>query len=516
LACVDVPALPLQLLLRRHPEWNEHPAVVVAEDRPQAEILWVNERARRVRVLPGVRYAAALSLCRELRAGVVTSTEIQAGVQEIAGTLRDFTPDVEPYKSDPGTFWADLKGLERLFDSASAWARAVRSAIERLGFRVALALGFTRFGCYASAKDRLAGQGSADGGWTHIFRTPEHESQRMRSVQLERLVLEPRLRESLARLGVRTVGALIDLPAAGLLERYGPEAYRLHQLAAGKSWSPLAVQAAELPTAEKLTLEFAEGDLFRLLFLIKGALDTLLVELADRQEALVELKLELSLESGTRRKVRVKPAEPTLDGIQLLELVRLHLERELREENTRRRMEGFIAAGVEELELKVEGVRAPGEQLRLFVENPRRDLKSASRALARVRAELGSHAVARARLNDGHLPEATFLWEPLEDLQALKPAQQQLGAKTTLVRRIHTRRVALPPRPHHLRDDGWLIRGAEHGAVTRMTGPYIISGGWWARPVHREYHFAETVRGDLLWVYYDRRRRKWFLHGEVC
>jgi protein ImuB len=33
--------------------------------------------------------------------------------------------------------------------------------------------------------------------------------------------------------------------------------------------------------------------------------------------------------------------------------------------------------------------------------------------------------------------------------------------------------------------------------------------------VHREYHFAETHRGDCLWVYYDRARRRWFQHGAV-
>ena len=62
LACVDLPAFPLQLLLRRHPEWASYPAAVVAEDKPQGLILWVNERARQQGVLPGLRYAAALSL----------------------------------------------------------------------------------------------------------------------------------------------------------------------------------------------------------------------------------------------------------------------------------------------------------------------------------------------------------------------------------------------------------------------------------------------------------------------
>jgi protein ImuB len=48
-----------------------------------------------------------------------------------------------------------------------------------------------------------------------------------------------------------------------------------------------------------------------------------------------------------------------------------------------------------------------------------------------------------------------------------------------------------------------------------MTGPYVLSGGWWVRPVHREYYYARTERGDLLWVFYDRPRRRWFLQGGV-
>ena len=62
MACIDLPAFPLQLLLRRHPEWREHPAAVVDADKPQGVILWVNEHARSMRIRPGMRYAAGLSL----------------------------------------------------------------------------------------------------------------------------------------------------------------------------------------------------------------------------------------------------------------------------------------------------------------------------------------------------------------------------------------------------------------------------------------------------------------------
>ncbi|MGA0869663.1 MAG: hypothetical protein ACO3UM_12105, partial [Planctomycetota bacterium] len=61
LACVDLPAFPLQLLLTRERGFAGHPAVVVDRDEPQGKVLWVNERARRLRVLPGRRYAESLS-----------------------------------------------------------------------------------------------------------------------------------------------------------------------------------------------------------------------------------------------------------------------------------------------------------------------------------------------------------------------------------------------------------------------------------------------------------------------
>ena len=111
LACVDLPAFPLQLLLRRHPEWAAYPAAVVAEDKPQGLILWVNERARQHGVLPGLRYAAAFSLATDLRAGAVASTAIEKTIEELTHRLMCFTPEVEPSAEEPGVFWLNGMGL---------------------------------------------------------------------------------------------------------------------------------------------------------------------------------------------------------------------------------------------------------------------------------------------------------------------------------------------------------------------------------------------------------------------
>jgi protein ImuB len=165
---------------------------------------------------------------------------------------------------------------------------------------------------------------------------------------------------------------------------------------------------------------------------------------------------------------------------------------------------------VSEIVLVGHGVRVEAGQAELF-DVPRRDPRAAARALARVRAELGDEAVRRPVLREGHLPEASFEWLPAGEIRSARPREAAPG---TLVRRIWIPPLPLPGRERH-EPDGWMPRGLEQGPVVRVLGPYVVSGGWWQRRVHREYHFAETQRGELLWVFYDRPRRRWYLQGRV-
>jgi len=492
LACVSLPALPLQLLLRRHPEWAGRPAAVVAEDRPQGLILWVNEAARRAGVLPGLRYAAGCSLAADLRAGAVAPTEVAAAVATLTERLRRFTPEVEPSSEEPGVFWLGATGLGRLSTSLDEWARAIAADLDGAGFRATVVVGFTRFGTYAAARTR-------DG--TVIFQRPAQERAVARRVRLDRLRLDPEIRDALSKLGVTTVGTFLSLPPEGLFGRFGPDAYRLYRTAAGEQWTPLQPCSPDEPIHQALVLDHPETDATRLLFLVKRLLHPLLLALVARGEALGVLALRLLLDGRAWHEERVRPAAPTLDAAQILDLVRLRLEATA------------LPAGVVEIELTASGVPAAREQLRLFAERPRRDLDAANRALARIRATFGDRAVVRARLAEGHLPEASFVWEPLDQVPGakcrvpgLEPATRNPPPKTekrTLVRRIFAKPVPVPPL-RRARDGGWSV-----------SGPYVCSGGWWAQEVHREYYFAETRNGELLWLFYDRQRRQWFLHGKV-
>ena len=505
LACVDLAAFPLQLLLRRHPEWSAFPVAVVAEDKPQGVVLWVNEKARQQGVLPGLRYAAAFSLASALRAGEVAPAERKTAVSELVHRLMRFTPEVEPSAEEPGVFWLNGAGLQHLYASAQKWACAIYGDLSARGFAASLAVGFTRFGSYAVAKAKKD---------ITVFRDPAEERAAAEKVPLNRLNIEPKFRDALFKLGIKTVGGLLPLPPGGLRERFGKEAHRLYRMAAGDLWTPLEPRAPDEPAVEKRILDDAEDNTTRLLFLIKQLLHPLLATLAARHQALVALWLSLLIDHGNWLKEALRPAAPTLDAAQILDLLRLRLE------------SLQLAAGVVEIELSADTCAATSEQLRLFAEKPTRDLDAANRALARLRAEFGEESVVCAKLTDGHLPEARFAWEPVSRVKL--PENVLNGAKrlndlnglneTTpnkLVRRVFAKPQRLAGGPYHSHEDGWLLLGPKYGSIDKLTGPYVFAGGWWNREIQREYYYAETRRGDFLWLYYDRVRRRWFLQGAV-
>jgi protein ImuB len=488
LACVDLPALPLQILLQQHPDWVGHPAVVVAEDRPQAPITWVNERARANGILPGMRYAAGLSLSSELRAGVIGDEDVEDMVGQMVDRLWRFSPAVEPAEEEPGVFWLDASGLQRLYPSLEPWADEVRGELEELGFEATVTAGFSRFGSYALAR----------AGRSTVLTSRQQETALARRVPLARLGIEPGFRDALDRLGITTLDGLVALPAAGIRERFGDQAWRLHRMAAGDLWTPLQPLKHVEPLAGQLLLTEPVGDTMQLLFHVKGLLHPLLRELARRGEALTSLDLRLVLERGDDHSERIVPAAPTLDGAELLLLARLRFEAL------------DLPAGALEIHLVVDAVAASQAQQQLVGDRPARDLAEANRALAFLRAEFGAEAVVTVRLRDGHLPEASFAWEPRAAVTFPTPA----ATSPTLVRRLHTR-PATVHQPNGRDPRGWMLHRLGRDTITTWTGPHVIRGGWWARELHREYWYVTTRDHELLWLYHDRLRRRWAVQGII-
>ncbi|MDB5096385.1 MAG: Nucleotidyltransferase/DNA polymerase involved in repair-like protein [Cyanobacteria bacterium RYN_339] len=493
LACVDVPSFPLQVLLRDRPDWAGHPAAVVDEDKPQGLIRWVNDAARKGGIQSGMRYATALSLLPSLRAGTISDEEVQAGVAGLLDRLHGFSPDVEPCEGEPGVFWLDAGGLEHLFMSPETWARDLRDSLAEAGFVSAVVVGFKRFGTYAVAKV-LRGRKAV------VFESLERETEITRSVPLTMIGLPPAVRDTFTKLGVFRVADLLNLPAHGIAKRFGAEVHRIYRFAAGELELPLSPTPVVVPIEEHVELEYREDNTQRLVFTIKPLVDRLLARLGRQGVALTELRLELHQEDAAPRLERIRTAEPTLASVAVMELVRLRLEAT----PFPSAVLGVVASALT--------VPATAAQLDLFAQAPRRDLAAAARAFARLKAAFGADdVVVKAVAHDRHMPEGYFRWEPLDSLAVPQP---RLDAPATLVRRILARPVAL--RADDRRQlDGWMPLGLEPGPVDQLDGPYRLAGGWWRKDVQRDYYFLHLRRGMLIWVFYDRAQRGWFLQGEI-
>ena len=553
-ACVDVGELPLQLLLRRHPDWKRQPAAVVSEDKPLGTIVAVNRRARAAGVRVGMRYAAALSLVSDLHAGTISPDELAAGVRQIRERLLTVSPRVEwggAGWADPGVFWMEVAGLHRHYPSGAALADTIGRCLHAIGLVAAVVVGYTRLGTYLLAREAIA-QGSR-----RPLVVPDAAGERSATaaVPLDRLPLEPAVRDLLEKLGVVTVEHFLRLPYAELLRRFGAPVAELRRTASAPPQLPVQGRDPAAPLLQRRRLTYRANDAERLQRHCQVLLDRLLGHLRRGERAVTELQVQLLLEDGSRRCELVRPAVPTRRRRLLLDLLALRL----------RTLD--LTAGVEELALDALHTPLPAGQGELFRTSQRRDPAAAAAALASIRAEFGAAAVACAVLEQAHLPEARYRWQPVGELAPARPRPVTAPA-APLVRRVLARpqeiagtaapsRTTPPPRhcgpflissrwwctaPAHARAPacGRPLAGGAHAdaratavpakrvrdrggssatssTANSPTGAPSYRGGHCAgrAPADRAYYFVSSPDGTLEWVYYDRIARRWYRHGWV-
>lgn len=566
LACVDVPALPLQLLLRRHPDWRDAPAAVVSGDAARGPIVWVNREAVRQGVRPGMRPAAAAACCPDLRVGRVTDSETRAAVARLAERLYRWSPQVESAAEVRpslagfgaiGSFWLRASGLSTMFGSPSDWVGALRSDLEQIGFRSSAAVGFSRFGAFAAARALFGEQ---------VFGTPAEEKRAAGRAPLVRFGLPDTLLADLEKLGVRRLEDLLRLSGRGLGDRYGEAAHRLHRLASGEAEIRAArVFRPDPPVERRASFDPPESSHERLVFRAKRLLDEILAELTREGLAVLELSYELQREDGRIAAASVTPTGPSVDGLRLLSLLRLRIGTETCSGE---------ASGVTDLVLSARaglrvsepqnlfedppvhpGLREPVPEGRSGREAGRRNRKPAAEALASLRAEFGEDALVRIESRNAHLPGASFRFVPVGPAEALEtpPARSDLRSDLrsdarsdvqpdpspapsgsnhfparlksvrltpdpsegdlsegpeskpkpgALVRRIYDRPLPLPGSGAPEAARDWLRRALERGPVRGCAGPYRVSGGWWRRLSGR------PITRDYYFVRLER--------GEVC
>jgi len=477
----------LQILLRKKPHWNGVPVAVVDDEGPSGRITHLNALARKSRLNIGMRQPVARDLLPTLHTAIVSTEEISEVCRELTTSLQTFSPRVEAI-DHAGAFHLDPEGLRRIYGGHRNWAKSIHRYLQARHWRNSVAVGFHRHRALAIAMTH--------GGVT-VLHDADEERELSNKASLREFDLPGELCESLVALGIETLGDFLLVPAGELHSRFGSRASALHDSFAEDMQLPIQPHAFDEPVCISFQVDPPDEDQNRLLFAIKGALHSLLHQVRARGEAIQSLEISLHLERASLHQERIDPASPTLDLMSLLELIRIRLG------------ETRVQGAIEEVALLADTVNAHAEQVALPGHQHHYDINAAHRALARIRAAYGTHSVTKARVRAAHLPEASFQWEPIQDVRAgVRAAAPPL---TSMIRRVYARPKPLPPRKPREPEAGPSL--AKDQVIEHMYGPYRVSGGWWKRLVERDYYYAETDHGDLLWLFYDRPRKRWFLHG---
>lgn len=488
LACISLPRIDLQLLVREKPEWKQLPTAVVTEEKPLGRITAVNRAAKNSGVQPGMRYASALSVCPQLRAGVIMPEEIDALRAELIACLREFSPEVEPSGADAALFWVNAAGLHHIYPSIAKWAGTLQTAVERKGFVCSVAAGFTRFGTYAAAKSSRT---------VTIFQSESQEDAAAQRAPAGVLPLDHEVLLRFHQLAIYTIRDFIRFSPGALRRRFGREVEMLQLFARGEQNLPVQPAAEVQILQREIRLLYPEASVEALLHYICGLLAELVSQAWREQGLITELLIEFHPEEWPNRTTSsrvetVRPAQPTLSEQLLEKLIRL-------------RIEGIVLADpVVRLVLEAHCVDTTRDQGDLFRVALRRDPQKAHAAIAEVRAELGNDAVHVAELQNAHLPEEQFAWRRVEQLPVPRIAETR---RTQLVRRI----LHEPTHLSRLTEDMPVLDAAH----PHVKGPYILSGGWWRSAYRREYYYLEDDAGRILWLYYDEPQKQWMLQGVV-
>lgn len=145
------------------------------------------------------------------------------------------------------------------------------------------------------------------------------------------------------------------------------------------------------------------------------------------------------------------------------------------------------------------------------------DTEAFGRLLEKLSGRLGHTALSKIHVQDEYLPELAnqrVVWSPsirhIKEITKLQAAYANSSADGSCVNKIHDQPVWLLESPRTLtrgnqpiRDDLFVI----------VHGPERITSHWWSQPECRDYYIAREPDGRFIWVFYDRHKQTWYLHG---
>ena len=452
--------------------------VVLAVDGPHGPVIHATARGAEAM---GARIGQRVVDARAAAPDLIVAWGDPSGDAALLARLALWVRRWGPYAAADGAdgLVVDTTGADHLFGGEAAMLADMEGRLANAGLSSRLAVAPTRGAAWALAR-------------FGPVRAVCHDPAACASLPVAALRLSPDGARTLARLGLKTVAALSDVPRSALMRRFarGREAEPLVQL--DRLWGrlPEPVAPAGAPDPARAVIRLAEPvqdptphlpDLTR----------ALCAGLARRGEGARRLRLTLFRVDGEARWIDQRTARPTRDAGHMVRLFDGKLE-------------GIDPdMGFDALLLEAEAERLDAAQPDLAGEVDQTE--ALAQLIDRLAARL--RHVTRPVPRDSHVPErAQALVSALQDapVAALdRPPRPPLVLETPEELRVL---YAMP--------DGAPMRFRWRGQtldVARFAGPERIAPEWWADRAGtrvRDYWRVEDAQGRRFWIFREG------LHGD--
>lgn len=473
------------------------PVVLSREGTHGPVVYSINQAARTRGINIGDRVVDAQAIHTDLHVESADLDGDQALMQRLVHWARRWCPWT--VKDGPDGLYLDVTGATHLFEGDARMLRDIvqRFAIQGLTAKVAM------------APTPGAAQALARYGIPFQISRCRDVASALSPLPVKALRLTPETTRLLDRLGLKTIGALVTVPRAALMQRFSTipadqNPLMLMDRAFGASPDPLNAPADHVQFIARARLSEPVIDPVPHL---KGLVDELCQHLADAEQGARQLRLIIYRIDSECRTVQLTTAKASRDKAHLLRLFDGKLD--------------GIDPGFGFDLLTLEAVQVePVMRIQENLDGKRDAQADISGLIDRLTARLGRENITWSTWRESHIPER---------IEGRVPALQ--GAPTQAPKLPHERpiRVLGPPEevrviyavpegpPSQFRWRGVLYKS------TRHAGPERIAPEWWRdRPGTRlrDYYKVEVQDGRRFWLYregvlYDGRGDdpRWFMHG---
>jgi len=469
--CIHLPHWPLEALAPP----DDIPTVAIVTEKNQRRIVACNTAAEQAGLQHIEHLTTALALHPQLRALDRNPAAERKALKRLAAWGYQWSSRVTWSQAEPAhgsyasALWLEIGASRALFNGYRALLKQIERSLQQLGYRYRLGVAPTVEGAalLARANRRVA------------VTKPKRLLNVIRELSIAHLAVTPKTAYALQRSGISNIGALLDVPAASIARRFGPETTLYLDRLIGRAADPRRTFHLPNTYAARCDFGFAVHSSEALLFPLQRMLHEFCGYLRALDVATQGCTIALEHERREVSRVAFGFGTPCRDAQHMLTLVKeklLHIKLSADVYGLRIEAGEFMPAAVRQRDLFAHDTEI-ADELQQVIE--------------KITARLGDNAVKTVQPAADHRPEHAWRFDA-----AALDGPAPLAARPLWLLRTPRR-----------------LRAAPATTPTDTTLPERIESGWWVAPITRDYYTMRTASGEVGWIYFDRSEQQWYVQG---